>query len=439
MNKISLSIKTRFSIYFSIFLSLLLAVFWAVAYYLYINSNIRNSQEILQLEFLNIKNSISYVWYNKEGLELEDTAIDSIEKATDEWLLIFIFDEKWKTLESPSSIDTYVPKWKTGYFNINIKDNNYLFYAWITKKIVIYVWINRAIQNHNENSLLYIFIGLWLFISIISFFVGYLFSSKALKPINDLITDIKKIDTNKINNQEIRGNYTNDEIWILAETFDEFVKKISNFLTQEKEFTQDISHELRTPLMVIKTSLELININELSVYQKWKVKIIEDSIIKIENLISELLFLARNFNEIPRENIDISLFLGDFLESYKLLAKNKNLVLKINIIKSFKIYTNKVFLEKVIWNLIKNAIFYTEKGNIKIVVNKRKFIISDTWIWIKDDKIWDIWTRFYRIKENKVDWIGLWLSIVKNIVIGEKWKINVKSEFGRGTSFFIEF
>lgn len=316
-HKFKLSIKIRFSIYFSLFLSICLSIFWIVSYYLYLNINNSNFKEILLVEFINIKNSTNNVWIGKEWLELEDSAIDSIEKATNKGLLIFIFDQNWKTLESPSSIDWFIPKWKVGYFNINIKNDEYFLYAWKVKQLSIYVWINRNLQKRNESTLFYILITLWLFISIISFFIWYLFSLKALNPINNLIKDVKKIDTNKIINNQIKENYTNDEIWILAQTFDDFIEKISNFLKQEKEFTQDISHELRTPLMVIKTSIELINLGVLSEYQKEKIKMIDNSIIKIENLINELLFLARNFNEISRENIDIKFFLQNFIENYR--------------------------------------------------------------------------------------------------------------------------
>ena len=97
-------------------------------------------------------------------------------------------------------------------------------------------------------------------------------------------------------------------------------------------------------------------------------------------------------------------------------------------------------------NLIDNSIKYTkEGGSVEISVyddGKNMYInISDTGIGIDKEHLDRLFERFYRVDKSRnrdIGGTGLGLAIVKHIVLSFDGKISIKSEVGKGTSFFIE-
>jgi signal transduction histidine kinase len=163
----------------------------------------------------------------------------------------------------------------------------------------------------------------------------------------------------------------------------------------------------------------------------------------MENLINELLFLNKNIvsNNIE-ENIKVWTLIKNIVSNLKVIQDKKWISVNIEIKKDFKIFSNPFLLDKLFWNLIKNALFYTEKWSIKIIIDNKKVIIKDTWIWINKKDLENIWNRFYRAEKSRNNnfwWFWLWLSIVKKIIDENNWKINVKSEVWIWTEFIIEF
>ena len=128
--------------------------------------------------------------------------------------------------------------------------------------------------------------------------------------------------------------------------------------------------------------------------------------------------------------------------------KNENveLIFKINP-ELIKIYTDAIRLRQVIVNLTDNALKFTKQGSVeisyKIKIDSENriiiFRIKDTGIGMTDEQKEKIFSRFFKI-ENETDEIyrgaGLGLSISKNIVKLLGGKIWVKSELGKGSSFY---
>jgi signal transduction histidine kinase len=163
----------------------------------------------------------------------------------------------------------------------------------------------------------------------------------------------------------------------------------------------------------------------------------------MKNLVNELLFLNKNIIS-TSDNIDVNMqwFLKNIISSFKLIRDKKWIPLILEVNENFTLKTNSLILDKLIWNILKNAISYSEKWEIIISLDKNKITIKDSWIWIEKEDLENIWNRFYRIEKsrnNKNWWFWLGLSIVKRIVEENNWEIKINSEIWIWTEFIIFF
>ena len=223
-----------------------------------------------------------------------------------------------------------------------------------------------------------------------------------------------------------------------------FLTKISNIFSSQKDFIQDVSHELKTPLMQIESSIELIEnkITDEKILEK--ITNIKSTVWKINSIISNLSFLLRweEWN-LVREKVKIWDFLDKFIIDYIDLANSKNILIKLEILKDFEIISNKYYLERLFSNLIMNSIYYNNWNNeLKIIVNKSLVEIIDKWIWIKQEDLEKIYNRFYRNTESWIynkNWNWLWLSIVKKVCDIFNWEIKITSKVWIWSHFTINF
>ena len=107
-----------------------------------------------------------------------------------------------------------------------------------------------------------------------------------------------------------------------------------------------------------------------------------------------------------------------------------------------EVFGDKEKLRQVLVNLIHNAIKYTEKGKVEILVeeeNKRaKVIVRDTGIGIPENYLDRIFERFFRVdkaRSRSLGGTGLGLAIVKHIIEAHNSKVEVTSKEGQGSNF----
>ncbi len=281
-------------------------------------------------------------------------------------------------------------------------------------------------------------------------FGGYLILRQAFKPVDKISNTAKSISKSRDLSQRIALNGGNDEIYRLANTFDEMLDKIEKTLDKEKQFTSDASHELRTPVAVISSECEYtlecaVTLDEA----KESVLSIKQQTDKMSKLISELLAISgmdKNTVDINLENIDVSELLSFVCDEQEEIHSN-SITLKRNISPNVFIETDSMLLARIFINLISNAYSYgKENGSIEVSLyeNDKEIIseITDNGIGIAEENLPKIWERFYQVnssRTNKDGSMGLGLSMVKLIADKLGISITVKSKLGEGTTFALHF
>ena len=235
-----------------------------------------------------------------------------------------------------------------------------------------------------------------------------------------------------------------EELIIVLHNITEF-RKLEKI---KKDFVVNVSHELRTPLTAIKGYVETLG-EEVKGSSKHYLDIIKKHTERLINIVSDLLLLSeleeKGLTQI-KEKMNLEEIAENVCKIFEQKAKEKNLKLSL-ICESKPVIKGDPFkLEQMFINLIDNAIKYTEKGEVSVLlkqIGKEVIVkVKDTGIGIPEEHLDRIFERFYVVdksRSKKLGGTGLGLSIVKHIVLLHNGKIDVESTPGKGTEFTITF
>lgn len=281
-------------------------------------------------------------------------------------------------------------------------------------------------------------------------FGGYFIIRHALKPVEKINNTAAAIASGSNLSQRIAMGNGNDEIYRLADTFDNMLDKIEQTFLREKQFTSDASHELRTPLAVITSECEYAvdcaaDFGEL----KTCVESIKRQSDKMSSLISQLLTISRMDNDtqcITPEPFDLSELITFVCDEQEELH-GSGITLKRELSPDISINADRFLVMRMLVNLLSNAYDYSnENGSISVTLTATdtvaKITIADDGIGISEADLPNIWERFYRADPARTGTdknnTGLGLSMVKWIVEHHHGHIDVVSELGVGSAFSVE-
>lgn len=218
------------------------------------------------------------------------------------------------------------------------------------------------------------------------------------------------------------------------------------------EFLNNMSHEIRTPMNGILGFSELLNNPDLSASKRnYFVNIIQNSGKQLLNVIDDIIEISRlgtkQVNVIESEVCLNDLFL-ELFSIFDLKAKENNIPLYVkNQLSDCEstIYTDRTKLQKIISNLIENALKFTNKGYItfgyNLVQDTIEIYVKDTGIGIKPEKKHIIFDRFSQEEKDitrNASGLGLGLSIAKENTELLGGKISVESVKWEGSTFWVK-
>ncbi len=227
----------------------------------------------------------------------------------------------------------------------------------------------------------------------------------------------------------------------------ELIEKLNASYEKIKKFSANASHQIKTPLtaMRLQIYIALKKNKEIDEYKKTLISL-DKEIVSLQDMISNLLLLTRMQDLNIRENfekIEVDTIFLEVFEEFSIIAKNRGVILDIDVLDSLKIKGEPTLLKILLSNLIDNAIKFTPKGKkVSISLSKSEFIVQDEGIGIPKDKLSAIFDKFYRINtpsEENVEGYGLGLSMVKQIAQIHRVKIDVESKLKFGTKISIAF
>ena len=225
-------------------------------------------------------------------------------------------------------------------------------------------------------------------------------------------------------------------------------KKLSEVKT---DFINNMTHELKTPISTISLSSEMLMRDECTDLDKIRryAGIIYKENKRLENQVERVLNVAKLDRDqviLKKEEFNIHELLLEVKENFEFnhLANDGQVYLDFQG-DEFSIQADPVHLTNVVYNLLDNAAKYCEHTpqiNITTRNERNKLLLSieDNGIGIKRENIKMIFDKFYRVPTgnlHNVKGFGLGLYYVKLIIDAHRGQIEVKSTFGKGTTFLI--
>ncbi|MFZ0455478.1 MAG: ATP-binding protein [Ignavibacteriaceae bacterium] len=214
------------------------------------------------------------------------------------------------------------------------------------------------------------------------------------------------------------------------------------------EFFTNISHEFRTPLTLIIGPLEKLMDNDQIESVQRQYNLIHKNARKLLSLINQLLDLSTidaGKMKLEIEKVNLVNFAKGILASFQSLAEDKNIRFDFFSGKeSLELYIDKEKMEKIISNLLSNALKFTnDNGHISVSVlmknSKVEISVEDDGIGISEQDLKNIFNRFYKAKSSSIqEGTGIGLALVKELVEIHFGTISVESRLNEGTKFIIE-
>jgi signal transduction histidine kinase len=248
--------------------------------------------------------------------------------------------------------------------------------------------------------------------------LGWIAAGRALRPVHRITAAARAASEHNLSARvALRG--PRDELYELAETFDEMLDRLQATFEGQQRFIANASHELRTPLAVMRATVDVVLDNPDSTPDDLRdmATDIRAAVDHAEHLIGALLILARNERGLAvHEQVDLATVAEDILDTADLGDRRVHATLELSVISG-----DPVLVERLVANLVDNAVRYnTAAGDIWIstgtVAGSSHITVLNTGRLISPADAERIFQPFQRLNDRAShEGFGLGLTIVASI------------------------
>ncbi len=279
---------------------------------------------------------------------------------------------------------------------------------------------------------------------------GYWISKRALDPVDEISRAAQHISIENLTDR-LPVPQTGDQLQRLSETLNQMFSRLEGSVRRIKQFTADASHELRAPVALIRTTAEVAvwkRNRPAGEYLEALDDILQES-ERTSQVVDSMMLLARA--DSGKETLDwmpadASIIVRDAAEQGEKLARSHGLEFTVNVPDApIPIQGDAGALRRALLILMDNAAKYTPQGgSIEVTAATRNGLavisVADTGMGIADVDLQHIFDRFWRAdkaRSREHGGAGLGLSIAKWIAEMHGGGMNVESELGKGSVFYL--
>jgi heavy metal sensor kinase len=285
---------------------------------------------------------------------------------------------------------------------------------------------------------------------LVSGFVGYWISRRALAPVDALVRTARSIRGTNLSGR-LQKVETGDELQRLSDTLNEMLDRIELAFQRITQFTADASHELRTPISLIRTEAELaLRRSRTEAEYKESLNHILSEAERTTSLIEQLLEMARadsGREVLDIQPVDLSQTLRSVVDRWHQVSaiRNVEFAARIGDGPAF-VMGNEALLRRLTEILLDNAFKYTGSPgsvhlSLELHIDSARITVQDSGVGIAQEDQNRIFERFYRVdkaRSRAQGGTGLGLAIAQWIVSQHRGTIAVESRPGKGATFRVE-
>jgi len=291
------------------------------------------------------------------------------------------------------------------------------------------------------------FWGVLLASTVLSAALGWLVAKNGLRPVARVTQTAASMSAGSLK-ERIPLEPVPDELRALITAFNSMLGRLDDSFMRLSNFSADIAHELRTPISNLRTHTEVILAKKRApeVYEENLSSNLEE-LNRLSGIIDGMLFLAKSDNGliVPEAvELDLRTVISKLFGYYEFLAEDKGIQLQAS--GNASIFADSVMIDRVVSNLLSNALRYTSSGEtIKVSIHDHggrvELRLENPGPEIVPQHLDRIFDRFYRVDPARREGAGnagLGLAIARSLMQAHGGTISCTSHEGR-TTFILTF
>ena len=322
-----------------------------------------------------------------------------------------------------------------------------ILYARLSPRLILQVGQSMETYSRFLDAFEKIFIATMTLLIVLAAGVGWFMARQALSGVEAVTRTAQRISGGTLE-ERVPVKATGDEIDQLAITFNQMLDRVQKLLAEIKEMNDNIAHDLRSPITRIRGLAEvtLSTAKSPTEFEAMAASTIEEC-DRLLAMINTMLLISKaevGIASLSHEEIDLAALVTEACELFQAAAEDKGIGLTWTTSGQSSSTGDRGLIQRMLSNLLDNAIKYTPKGG-RVTVSvfekdsyDRVISVKDTGIGIAPSDLPRIFERFYRCDQSRSQaGIGLGLSLARAIAKAHGGDITVSSTLHQGSTFTV--
>ena len=291
-----------------------------------------------------------------------------------------------------------------------------------------------------RNAFLVILLGLIPLAGIL----GRIVVTRAMKGVSEVSNTARQIQRGMLD-ERASVLHRDKEVYELSRAFNTMLDFIRDLITEMQEMTDNIAHDLKSPIARVRFMAEVVlsrNLSDEESKEYASKTILEcDRLLKMIDLSLDVAEAEAGIKNTTREPVDLTRVVNGAYELFEPVSEDLGIQLRKSIEPNCVSFGNQAAMERMISNLVDNALKYSNSGDEVILSLFRRsgalvFEVSDTGVGISEQHLEDVFKRFFRCDRSRSrEGCGLGLSFSRAIARQYGGDIEVQSAPGEGSVF----
>ncbi|MEW8014483.1 MAG: HAMP domain-containing sensor histidine kinase [Candidatus Sedimenticola endophacoides] len=340
----------------------------------------------------------------------------------------YVIDEKRPDRQIPPAVIALQP----GQHQLRLGDTHYRAAVRLLQGHRFVVLYNVSALHRREQGFMLLLGGSVLLVTLVAALSGRWLASRVIASVTELVSRALSLRPGQPHSP-LADEFPWIEIQQLATDFDEALARLQAFIERERLFTGDVSHELRTPLAVIAGASELLLADQrLEPQIRERAARIGRAVSEMSEMTGALLALAREQEGRPgTPECEVVEVVSELVQRHRSLLGDRPVALELDIEARPRVPADRAVLSMVFGNLLRNALNFTDEGEVRVCVREESIEVHDTGTGIGDVDVASLFKPYIRSENSKGS--GLGLSLVQRLCERQAWGVTLDPLPGGGT------